>query len=96
MSATKAGPGWYTKSSSAGCSIMADVDKCVGWAQDFATAHEIVTLHNQNAALVAALRLAEKVIPPDAMVYSEGDHGERIYPLDVARAALKAAEGDQS
>ena len=51
-----------------------------------------------NARLIAAapdlaeaLRLALGAIPADAMVYSHGDHGDRVYIVDRIGDALRKA-----
>lgn len=43
--------------------------------------------------LYAACKAVEAFVPEDAMVYSEGTHGERVYVRDLLRAALRKAEG---
>lgn len=51
-----------------------------------------------NADLIAAapdmaeaLQAALRHIPNEAMEYSEGDHGDRVYIADLVRAALAKA-----
>ncbi len=39
--------------------------------------------------LVGLLRMATRHIPSGAMEYSQGDHGERVYPRDQIGAALQ-------
>lgn len=41
--------------------------------------------------LLAALQLALSHVPKNTMVYSEGNHGDRVYVLDVIRAAIAKA-----
>lgn len=44
---------------------------------------------NNHDNLVEALRLALEVLPADAMVYSGGTHGKRVYVADTLRDLLK-------
>jgi hypothetical protein len=61
------------------------------WRKDLVAgnAEFICRACNNHDSLVAALRLALEVMPADAMVYSEGTHGERVYVADKLRDALK-------
>ena len=43
--------------------------------------------------LLAALKICLPFIEETAMVYSEGSHGKRIYPAEIAAAAIAKAEG---
>lgn len=44
-------------------------------------------------AMVEALRMAARHIRPDAMEYSKGTHGDRVYPVDVIAAILSRIDG---
>ena len=46
--------------------------------------------------MLEALKLALQHVPRDAMVFSEGDHGERVYVLDVLTAAFEKATGEDT
>lgn len=61
---------------------------------DIKQGERIVRAWNSHTALVEALEMALRHIPSNAMEYSHGDHGDRVYAVDVVRAALKAAKGE--
>ena len=44
--------------------------------------------------LLAALEMASMFVNRDDMVFSQGDHGDRIYVLDVISAAIARARGE--
>ena len=48
---------------------------------------------NLRPEIIAALKMALRNIPDDEREYSEGAHGERVYPTDVIRDLLKKLEG---
>lgn len=58
-----------------------------------ANAEFIVRACNAHADMLDALRMAARHVPADALEYSEGTHGDRVYPADVIAAAIARAEG---
>jgi hypothetical protein len=51
-------------------------------------ASEVATLKADVERLTGALKMALRHIPADAMEYSEGTHGKRVYVADFARLSL--------
>lgn len=60
-------------------------------ARDEAAAN--VRLVVEAPAMLAALRMASRHISSGAMEYSNGDHGDRVYPHDVIRELLARIDG---
>jgi hypothetical protein len=76
----------------AGCD---DDDDDLSWIadEDLYVAVLIQQSLNLRPEIIAALKMALRNIPDDEMEYSEGTHGERVYPTDVIRDLLKKMEG---
>lgn len=77
---------------------LAETAARVGRAYDAAENRDVATRARKRMEaaapdMLAALKLALPFIPNDAMTYSKGTYGDRVYIADTIRAAIAKAEG---